>query len=489
MPDKWEYPWYATWDSGFHTIALVLVDAELAKQQLMLFLEPRYQHPNGQLPAYEWNFSDVNPPVHPFAVLSVYFIDRARRGRADIAFLRQAFERLVANFYWWCEKRDPAGRNVFEGGFLGLDNIGVFDRSKALPTGGQLEQSDGTAWMALFSQMMLRIALELARHDASYEDRALEFLEHFIHIAAAMDRFGNSNDDMWDNQDGFFYDVLRFPDGSGTRLKVRSLVGLLPMCATNVIDADELEHLPKFRERYEALVNEHADLTRNIACPKAPGVRGRRLLAVLDEDKLRRVLGRMLDENEFLGPYGIRSLSRHYADQPYSFTWHGKDYSVGYVPGESDSHMFGGNSNWRGPVWFPTNFLILRALAHLYSYYGEDFTIECPTGSGHDMTLFQVQQEISRRLAATFLRDNNGRRPVFGGAYRFQNDPHWRDHLLFYEYFHGDDGSGIGASHQTGWTGLVATVLVLLESLDPEDLQADGVGAAAEALAETLGKV
>ena len=487
MPDKWEYPWYATWDHAFHTVALVLVDDEFAKQQLLLFLDERYQHPDGQLPAYEWNFGDVNPPVHPFAVVSVYAIDRERAGgKGDLAFLKRAFDRLVLNFNWWVNKKDPSGKNAFEGGFLGLDNIGVFDRSSALPTGGNLEQSDGTAWMALYAQHMLRIAIELARHDPSYEDMALRFLDHFIQIGAAMDRIGEHDDEMWDDEDGFFYDVLRFPDGSGTRLKVRSLVGLLPLCATSVIDAEALEKLPRFKERYESLVRNRSELAGNIACPAETGVEGRRLLAVLDEDKLRRVLARLLDENEFLGPYGIRSMSRHHAENPYSFHWNGEEYGVGYIPGESDSRMFGGNSNWRGPVWLPTNFLILRALVNLYVYYGDEFEVECPTGSGKQMTLFQAFEEISRRLAGIFLRNESGIRPLYGGSKKFQEDPHWRDCILFYEYFHGDDGSGIGASHQTGWTGIIATVLVLLEALRPKEVLKEGTDAAASIIAETV---
>ena len=485
MPDKWEYPWYATWDLAFHAVALVLVDDEFAKQQLMLFLSERYQHPDGQLPAYEWNFSDVNPPVHPFAVYSVYAIDKERRGDAgDLGFLKQAFDRLVLNFNWWVNKKDPSGKNAFEGGFLGLDNIGVFDRSSALPTGGNLEQSDGTAWMALYAQYMLRIAIELARHDGAYEEMALTFLDHFINIGAAMDRVVEGDDNMWDEEDGFFYDVLRFPDGSGTRLKVRSLVGLLPLCATSVIDADALEKLPRFKQRYEAIVRNKSELTGNIACPTEPGVRDRRLLAVLDDDKLWRVLARMLDENEFLGPYGIRSLSRYHAENPYSFHWNGQDYGVGYLPGESDSGMFGGNSNWRGPVWVPINVLILRALVNLYIYYGDDFKLECPTGSGQQMNLFQVFEEISRRLAGIFLRDDSGNRPVYGGSEKFQKDPHWRDYILFYEYFHGDNGAGIGASHQTGWTGIIATVMVLLAALRPRVVLKEGTDAAVDVLAD-----
>ncbi|MDF7824308.1 hypothetical protein P4B35_09820 [Pontiellaceae bacterium B12227] len=482
MPDKWEYPWYATWDLAFHTIALVWVDADFAKQQLMLFLSDRYQHPDGQLPAYEWNFSDVNPPVHPFAVFSVYSIEKARGGNGgDTAFLKLAFEKLALNFNWWLQKKDPTGKNVFEGGFLGLDNIGVFDRSKELPTGGALEQSDGTAWMVLFAQFMVQIALELARDDAErYDDEALTYLEHFISIAGMMDRPGINADEMWDEDDAFFYDVLRFPDGNGTRLKVRSMVGLLPLCASTVIDAELLDTLPHFKQRYESLIDRKGELVQNIACPDCLGVQGRRLLGVLDDEKIGRVLSRMLDESEFLSPHGIRSLSRFHADHPYTFHWNGEEHTVGYVPAESDSGLFGGNSNWRGPVWMPVNFLILRALRNLYTYYGDDFTVECPTGSGLQMTLYEIEQELGRRLVSVFLKNEAGMRPLYGGDETFQRNPHWRDHILFYEYFHGDNGAGIGASHQTGWTGLAATILMMQATVTPGALLADGVSASLE---------
>ncbi|MDF7808252.1 hypothetical protein P4E94_12435 [Pontiellaceae bacterium B12219] len=482
MPDKWEYPWYATWDLAFHTIALVLVDAHFAKQQLLLFLSERYQHPDGQLPAYEWNFSDVNPPVHPFAVFAVYSIDKMRRGDGgDTAFLKESFEKLALNFNWWLTKKDPTGKNVFEGGFLGLDNIGVFDRSKPLPTGGALEQSDGTAWMVLFAQFMVQIALELARDDAGrYDDEALKYLDHFISIAGMMDRIGVNDDEMWDEDDAFFYDVLRFPDGSGTRLKVRSMVGLLPLCASTVIDADLLDTLPHFKERYESLIDQKPDQVQSIACPDCLGVEGRRLLAVLDDEKLRKILSRMLDENEFLGLHGIRSLSRFHKDNPYIFHWNGEEHTVGYLPGESDSGLFGGNSNWRGPVWMPVNFLILRALRNLYTYYGDAFTVEYPTGSGNQKTLLEIELEIGRRLSSLFLKNGEGSRPVYGGAEAFQKNPHWRDHILFYEYFNGDDGAGVGASHQTGWTGLVATILVSQSAVDAARLLQEGMKASVD---------
>ncbi|MDX2474277.1 MAG: glucosidase [Candidatus Krumholzibacteria bacterium] len=477
MPDKGEYPWYAVWDLAFHTLALMLVDTDFAKQQLALFLEDRYQHPDGQIPAYEWNFGDVNPPVHAWATYAVYDFDKQKHdGQGDIDFLKKSFARLDRNFDWWVAQKGPEGTNVFEGGFLGLDNIGVFDRSKELPTGGRLEQSDGTAWMALFAQNMLSIALELSRHDAAYKDAALVYLERFLEIAAAMDRIGDNEDEMWDEADGFFYDVMRFPDGSATRLKVRSLVGLLPLCAVTVFDPEILDELPLVKKRYEALVASRGEELQNIACPETPGLEGRRLLGILDDGKLRRVLSRMLDEDEFLGPYGIRSLSRVHDEQPYVFHWEDQQFTVGYRAGESDSGMFGGNSNWRGPVWMPANFMLIRGLLHLYAWYGDSFTIECPTGSGHQATLYEVAEEISRRLEMIFLRDQSGRRAVFGGTEKFQEDPHWRDHLLFYEYFHGDDGSGIGASHQTGWTGTIATIMQVFGHLSANDLKEGGVG-------------
>ncbi|PKM37282.1 MAG: glucosidase [Gammaproteobacteria bacterium HGW-Gammaproteobacteria-10] len=484
MPDKWEYPWYAVWDSAFHTLALVLVDPDFAKRQLSLFLEERYLHPNGQIPAYEWNFSDVNPPVHAWAVRMVYHIDRERRGEGDIDFLKNAFAGLERNFHWWETRKGPDG-DVYQGGFLGLDNIGVFDRSEHLPTGGHLEQSDGTAWMALYAQNMIQIGLELSKHDSGYQQKVIAYLDHFLEIAAAMHDIGCEHRDMWDDEDGFFYDVLRFPGGSSTRIKVRSLVGLLPLCAVTVIEADTLAQLPELAARYEELVQRKGHLAENISCPVTPGSEKRRLLAVLDEEKLRRVLTRLLDEQEFLSPYGIRSLSKYHQDHPYQFHWQDQTHTVSYKPGESDSYMFGGNSNWRGPVWLPANLLIVQALLAMHTYYGDDFQIECPTGSGNRLNLFQIAKEISCRLLDIFLPDQNGRRPVFGGVEKFQNDPHFRDHLLFYEYFHGDDGSGLGASHQTGWTGTLATLLTIFGSLDHEELLEGGMQEVVEALAGT----
>ena len=473
MPDKWEYPWYAAWDLAFHTVALATVDLDFAKHQLDLMLQEVYLHPNGQIPAYEWNFGDVNPPVHAWATVYLYNIEHERTGRGDIEFLRGAFQKLLLNFTWWVNRKDRDGRNVFEGGFLGLDNIGVFDRSSPLPTGGYLEQADGTAWMALFSQNMLQIALELAEADDSYEAMAVKFVEHFFWIAGAMDRLGINPDEMWDEEDGFFYDVLRFPDGRAERIKVRSLVGLLPLCATTVIPEQTVQRFPRLIQKIGKFVRKWPELIANLQSPETPGVGGR-LLAILDEKKLRRVLARMLDEQRFLSPFGIRSLSRWHLENPYVFKVNQDEYRVQYMPAESNNGMFGGNSNWRGPVWMPLNMLIVSALLQFYKYYGDTFRIECPTGSGHAMTLSEIANEISRRLCSIFLRDANGRRPVYGGREVFQNDPYWCDLILFYEYFHGDNGAGLGASHQTGWTGLVAPLLQSLGSLKattslPED--------------------
>jgi hypothetical protein len=459
MPDKWEYPWYAAWDLAFHALALAMVDVDFAKRQLALMLGPNYLHPNGQLPAYEWNFGDVNPPVHAWALAHVYWMEKETRGQGDIDFLKDAFHKLMLNFTWWVNRKDAEGSNIFEGGFLGLDNIGVFDRSAPLPTGGRLEQADGTAWMAFYSQSMLQIALELARHDPAYQAMASKFFEHFLWIHASMDRFGDQVDELWDETDGFFYDVLRLPDGRAARLKVRSLVGLLPLAAATIVEPDMVTGLPVFMERLRWLGEHRPQLLQNMPSLTKPGVDDRRLLAVLDDVKLRRVLSRMLDEEEFLGPYGIRSISRYHLEHPYVVHVGGPDYRVDYLAAESNTGMFGGNSNWRGPVWFPMNYLLIRGLVQLHRYYGDDFTVECPTGSGQQMTLWQVGQEIAVRLTRIFLRDAQGRRPVYGGSEKFQTDPQWRDHLLFYEYFHGDNGAGVGASHQTGWTGLVARLI------------------------------
>ncbi|MER5946478.1 glucosidase [Streptomyces sp. NPDC001904] len=473
MPDKWEYPWFAAWDLAFHTLALSVVDVEFAKQQLELLLRDSYLHPNGQIPAYEWNFGDVNPPVHAWAAYFVHLMEERTTGRADIAFLERTFQKLLTNFTWWVNRKDPSGRNVFQGGFLGLDNIGVFDRSAPLPTGGTLEQADGTAWMALYCQSMLQIALELAQHNDAYDDLVLKFVEHYLWIAASMDRIGDLGDELWDEEDGFFYDVLRLPDGQAVRLKVRSMVGLLPLCASTVFRPEQLAHLSGLGERLQRFAARHPSLSVTLSAAQSGTAGGPRLLSILDEKKLVRVLGHLLSEDEFLSPYGIRALSRHHAEHPYTFWAGGQEYRVGYLPAESDSGMFGGNSNWRGPVWLPMNALLVRALLNLYGFYGDEFTVECPTGSGVHKNLFEVAEEITARLTRIFLRDEEGRRPVFGGQAKFHDDPHWRDLLLFHEYFHGDNGAGIGASHQTGWTGLIAPLMKIFGTLGPDAFRAD----------------
>ena len=471
MPDKWEYPWYAAWDLAFHTISLALVDFDFAKEQLLLMLRSLYFHPSGQIPAYEWNFSDVNPPVHAFATLWLYRYEK-QLGRADLRFLERSFQGLMLNFNWWVNRKDPSGRNVFAGGFLGLDNIGIFDRSAQLPTGGSLEQADGTAWMAFYSQCMAEMALILCDYDPMYEEVAFKFVQHFMWIAYAMDRVGKHHDEMWDEEDGFFYDLLRFPDGRATRLKVRSLVGLLPLCASSVFEADDLTRHPKLMEMIALFRKRHPELVSQVAPTDEGfiGYKGRRMMSILNKKKLEQVLGYMLDENEFLGPHGIRSVSRYHLDHPFIFWVGHEEYKVQYLPAESNTGMFGGNSNWRGPVWMPVNALIVRALINLYTFYGDEFKVQCPTGSGRYMTLFEVGQELVRRLASTFLRDANGRRPVYGGMAKFQDDSHWRDLILFHEYFHGDNGAGLGASHQTGWTGLIAPLLDMFGRVDAKTM-------------------
>jgi Mannosylglycerate hydrolase MGH1-like glycoside hydrolase domain len=464
MPDKWEYPWYAAWDLGFHAVALSVVDIDFAKSQLELMLGEMYLHPNGQIPAYEWNFSDVNPPVHPWATLAVYRAEQAARGSGDVDFLKRSFSKLLANFTWWLNRKDRFGKNVFEGGFLGLDNIGVFDRSAPLPTGGYLEQADGTAWMAFYSQNMLGLAIEIAAQDPSYDEMAAKFMNHVIWISRAVSRVGP--DGLWDEEDGFFYDVLRLPDGGATRLKVRSLVGLLPLCATTVIEPWERERVPKMVKVWGERSRRHPQLLQEIFYGRGYADRG--LMALMGPDRLRRILGYMLDENEFLGRHGIRAVSRYHLEHPYIFNVQGQEFKVNYVPGDSDSGMFGGNSNWRGPVWMPMNFMLIRGLFQLYLFYGDSFKVECPTGSGQQMNLFEVAREISRRLVGAFLQDDKGRRPLYGAWEKFQTDPHWRDHLIFPEYFHGDTGAAVGASHQTGWTGLVAVLIQNRGSLDAE---------------------
>jgi hypothetical protein len=474
MPDKWEYPWFAAWDLAFHAIALSTVDVDFAKQQLDLMLQEFYLHPTGQIPAYEWNFSDVNPPVHAWASIFLYRTEQALKAKGDLDFLERSFQKLLLNFSWWVNRKDRFGKNLFEGGFLGLDNIGVFDRSAPLPTGGHLEQADGTAWISLFCQNMLDIAVELAAHNDSYEDIAMKFIEHFLWIANAMNRTGP--DGMWDEDDGFYYDVLRFPDGNAARLKVRSIVGLLPICATTVVEPWQRERMPRVAEFYAKRLQQVPRLleTIHVTGPGQRGAADRGILALVNENRLRRILSKMLDENEFLSPYGVRALSRYHADHPYGFTVSGQDYRVNYLPAESDTGMFGGNSNWRGPIWMPVNALLIRGLLSFYLYYGDNFKVECPTGSGNRMNLFEIAREISQRLTRIFLRDASGKRPVYGGIEKFQTDPHWKDYILFYEYFHGDNGAGLGANHQTGWTGLVAKMIELFGRVNAGDLVARG---------------
>jgi hypothetical protein len=468
MPDKWEYPWYAAWDLAFHTIALSTVDPDFATEQLELMLQEFFIHPTGQIPAYEWNFSDVNPPVHAWATIFLYRTEQALKGQGDLEFLKRSFRKLMLNFSWWVNRKDRFGKNLFEGGFLGLDNIGVFDRSAPLPTGGHLEQADGTAWVAMFAQNMFEIAIELAAHDPSYQDMAMKFADHMLWIAHAMNQTGPEG--MWDEEDGFYYDVLRLPDGSARRLKVRSMVGLLPLCATTVVEPWQRERAPKIVSILVERLKRMPELLDSIH-PTGPGHLGyaeRGIAALVKPDRLRRILSRMLDENEFLSPYGIRALSRYHSDHPYVVQVEGQEYRVNYLPAESDTGMFGGNSNWRGPIWMPVNALLIRALLSFYLYYGDNFKIECPTGSGKWMNLFEVAHEIANRLERIFLRDKSGRRPVYGGTEKFQTDPHWKDCILFYEYFHGDNGAGLGANHQTGWTGLVAKLVEVFGRLEAQ---------------------
>ena len=468
MPDKWEYPWFAAWDLAFHTLPLSIVDPDFAKQQMRLMFRGGYLHPSGQIPAYEWNFSDVNPPVHAFATIFLHRVEQAMSGKTDVDFLKSAFNKLLLNFTWWVNRKDRFGKNVFEGGFLGLDNIGVFDRSAPLPTGGYLEQADGTAWMALFTQNMAELAVELAAHDPTYEDMVSKFVEHSSYIASAMNKPGQEG--MWDEEDGFYYDLLRLPDGSATRLKVRSMVGLLPLCATTIVEEWQRERIPRAMAQIWERLRRMPTLLESVhpVGPDHYGVAGREVLALVNPERLRRILTKMLDENEFLSPYGIRSLSKFHERHPFVLHVQGQEYRVNYLPAESDTGMFGGNSNWRGPIWMPVNAMIIRALLNFYLYYGDNFRIECPTGSGKMMNLFEVSKEIADRLTRIFTLNEKGRRPVFGGTEKLQTDLHWRDYVLFYEYFHGDNGAGLGASHQTGWTGLVAKIIQLYGILDPQ---------------------
>ena len=460
MPDKWEYPWFATWDLAFHVIVFAMIDPDFAKRQLSRLTREWYMHPNGQLPAYEWAFSDVNPPVHAWAAWRLYKIEQKMYGRTDKEFLERVFQKLLFNFTWWVNRKDVEGKNIFQGGFLGLDNIGIFDRSsEQLPTGGYIEQADGTSWMGMYCLNMLTIALELAKDDPAYEDIASKFFEHFLRIADAMDGVGESEIALWDEADGFYYDALHFPDGHHCPMKVRSLVGLIPLFAVGTLEQKTFEHFRGFKQRTEWFIQNRPDLTQNIACMRTEGMGERRLLAIAYPDKLKSILQKMLDEAEFFSPHGIRAVSRVHKDHPYTLTVNGQEYRVDYEPAESSTGMFGGNSNWRGPVWFPINYLLIESLQNFHHYFGDDFKVECPTGSGQMMTLKEVATELSQRLIRIFLRDSSGRRPAYGGTEKFQTDPNWRDLILFNEYFHGDNGAGLGASHQTGWTGIVAKLI------------------------------
>jgi Glycosyl hydrolase family 63 C-terminal domain len=459
MPDKWEYPWYAAWDLAFHCIPLAQIDPDFVKEQLTLLFREWYMHPNGQLPAYEWAFGDVNPPVHAWAAWRVYKIEKRVRGVADRAFLESAFHKLLLNFTWWVNRKDAEGMNIFQGGFLGLDNIGVFDRSAPLPTGGYLEQSDGTSWMGMYCLNMLAIALELARENPAYEGVASKFFEHFVHIAHAMNNRGGEGIELWDDQDGFYYDVLHLPDGARHYLKVRSLVGLIPLLAVETFEQDIVDRLPSFKRRMQWFVDNHPEVCEHTETSQTPGKGERHLLSLVNRGRLQRVLRYMFDESEFLSPHGIRAVSRFHKDHPYVMRVNGTEHRVDYEPAESSTGLFGGNSNWRGPVWFPINFLLIEALQKFHHFYGESLKFEMPTGSGCRSSLWEAAAEISGRLTRIFLRSAEGRRPVYGGLEKFQSDPHWCDCIYFHEYFHGDNGAGIGASHQTGWTGLVAKLI------------------------------
>jgi hypothetical protein len=459
MPDKWEYPWYAAWDLAFHTLPFAMIDPRFAKEQLLLFLREWYMHPNGQLPAYEWNFGDANPPVHAWACWRVYQIDRHMRGEPDVPFLERAFHKLMLNFTWWVNRKDAHGRNVFQGGFLGLDNIGVFDRSRPLPTGGFINQADATGWMAMYSLNLMRIALELALHNPVYEDMGIKFFEHFLAIAAAMTDMAGKGIGLWDEQDRFYYDELILPNGEVTPLRVRSMVGLIPLFAVEVLEPELLARLPGFARRLRWVLENRPDLAALVSRWYEPGRGEQRLLSLLRGHRMKKLLGRLLDPNEFLSDFGIRSLSKAHGAKPFTYHSNGDTLTVDYQPGEATIPNFGGNSNWRGPIWFPVNYLIIESLMKFHHYYGDEFKVECPVGSGRFVTLLDAAKEISARLTRIFLKDGQGRRPVNGWYEKFQTDPHFRDCVPFYEYFHGDTGMGLGASHQTGWTALVAKLL------------------------------
>lgn len=461
MPDKWEYPWYAAWDLAFHAIPLAMIDPEFAKKQLLLLTKEWYMHPNGQLPAYEWAFGDVNPPVHAWAAWRVFKIDsKLQDGKPDRKFLEEIFHKLLLNFTWWVNKKDESGNNIFQGGFLGMDNIGVFDRSSThLPTGGYIEQSDGTSWMAMYTLNLLRMALELAKENPTYQSMATKFFEHFLYIAGAMANVNNEGINLWDEEDEFFYDVLHLPNNERLKLKVRSMVGLIPLFAVEVLDEEIFQKMPEFTERLDWFLQNRPDLANLISRWGDRGKNQRHLLSLLRGHRMKRLLKRMLDEKEFLSPYGVRALSRHHLDNPYVLHANGSQFSVRYQPGESDSYLFGGNSNWRGPVWFPVNYLIIESLQRFHHYYGDDFKVEHPTGSGNMLTLREIASELSQRLIGIFKTNAEGKRPIYGDTDLFQSDPEFKNHLLFYEYFDGDTGRGLGASHQTGWTGLVAKLI------------------------------
>jgi hypothetical protein len=458
MPDKWEYPWYAAWDLAFHCVPLALVDPDYAKEQLILLLREWYMHPNGQIPAYEWKLSDVNPPVHAWAAWRVYKIEGRVRGTQDLSFLERIFHKLLLNFTWWVNRKDPDGNNVFQGGFLGLDNIGVFDRSN-IPPGLRLEQSDSTSWMAMYCLNMLAIALELAKHNRAYADVATKFFEHFVYIVDAMHGFGRDRAELWDEADGFYYDVLHRSNGAYERLKVRSLVGLIPLFAVETLDPELIDALPGFKRRLEWFIENRPWFRQHVTTTRRADGKVSRLLSLVNPERLPRVLRLMLDEREFLAPFGVRSLSKFHREYPYEVEIRQTTYRVEYEPAESRTYLFGGNSNWRGPIWFPVNYLLIESLQRFHHYLGDNWLVECPTGSGEMMNLWEVSEDLSRRLNRLFLRNEDGRRPIYGGEELFQEDPHWRDYILFYEYFHGDDGAGLGASHQTGWTALVAKLL------------------------------
>jgi hypothetical protein len=459
MPDKWEYPYFCAWDTAFHCIPILYIDPDFAKRQIELLTREWYIHPNGQLPAYEWNFSDVNPPVLAWCTWRAYKIDEKVVGRSDKDFLKGVFNKLLMNFTWWVNRKDIEGKNLFQGGFLGLDNISIFDRSVELPTGGYIDQSDGTAWMAFFCTIMMRMALYLSFEEPHYQDIATKFFEHFMRISKAMGRCGGVDHSLWHSEDGFFYDSLHLPSGELIPLRVRSLVGLLPLLAVETLEQEGMDQLKTFKRRMDWFLKKHPDASFNVACMRKPGMGSRNLLSILTEERLRSILKYMLDENEFLSDYGIRSISKYHLEHPYTYIVDGKEYTVRYLPGESDSGLFGGNSNWRGPIWFPINFLLIESLQKYHHYYGDQLKVEFPTGSGQYLNLWDVSMELSKRLVKLFARNEKGDRPIYGDVRRFQDDPHWRDLILFHEYFHGDSGAGLGASHQTGWTGLIAKII------------------------------